>query len=288
VALRTSVYVDGFNLYYRALKKTPYRWVNLVELAKAHLDAANQISALNYYTAHVSGKVKSDSPARQQMYVNALETLAGVRVHYGSFLARPKTMPRYPVKNPPTFVEVLKTEEKGSDVNLATHLVFDGCQGRYDVAVVISNDTDLCEPIRVVAQELKMPVGLLSPVDSPAKELTAVSTFVRRIKKSALKSTQFPDAVKVGIEKPQKWRLQDPIFLALELVLTGTHVLAVAKIATLGAPGLQALFGKKLPARIGTAFTALSALSAKVPLDAQDKRTIYDSIQLLADEAARL
>ena len=42
-----------------------------------------------------------------------------------------------------------KTEEKGSDVNLASHLLLDGFQQTRDTVVVFSNDSDLRVPIRI-------------------------------------------------------------------------------------------------------------------------------------------
>ncbi len=98
-------------------------------------------------------------------------------------------------------------EEKGSDVNLACHLINDGWAGRYDAAVVISNDTDLVEPIRIVVQELKKPVTLLCP--SPfgaAKPLAAVASHVRHIHTAHLKASVFPDTLPgTGITKPASW-----------------------------------------------------------------------------------
>ena len=57
--------------------------------------------------------------------------------------------PRYSAKGKLDYIEVIKTEEKGSDVNLATHLLYDGFRNDYDIAVVISNDSDLLEPIKI-------------------------------------------------------------------------------------------------------------------------------------------
>lgn len=67
-------------------------------------------------------------------------------------------MPRVPVPcRGQEYVRVIKTEEKGSDVNLATHLLHDAHMGRFEVAVVVSNDSDLLEPnqdrVRPAAQE---------------------------------------------------------------------------------------------------------------------------------------
>ena len=55
-----------------------------------------------------------------------------------------------PLAKPPVsghrYVEILDTEEKGSDVNLASFLLLDGFDDEYELAVVISNDSDLSSP----------------------------------------------------------------------------------------------------------------------------------------------
>lgn len=98
-------------------------------------------------------------------------------------------------------------EEKGSDVNLACHLINDGWARRYDGAVVISNDTDLVEPIRVVVQELGKPVTLLCPSSFGAsKPLAEVASSVRHIHASHLKAAVFPDLIPgTDIVKPSTW-----------------------------------------------------------------------------------
>lgn len=68
-------------------------------------------------------------------------------------------------------VRVVKTEEKGSDVNLATHLLVDGFQGHYETAVVISNDSDLNLPITMVKNVLKKRIGVICPTEKPGREL---------------------------------------------------------------------------------------------------------------------
>ena len=86
---------------------------------------------------------------------------------------------------------MIKVEEKGSDVNLASHLLLDAFQGNFDVAAVLSNDSDLVEPIRIVTSVLGKPVGLLSPVPNPTPDLSRVASFVRRISLSDLANSQF-------------------------------------------------------------------------------------------------
>lgn len=98
-------------------------------------------------------------------------------------------------------------EEKGSDVNLASHLIHDGWGGRYEAAVVISNDTDLVEPIRIVAEELKKPVTILCRSRfGAAKALAAVANHVRHVRTSHLKAAVFPDTLPgTNITKPEGW-----------------------------------------------------------------------------------
>jgi hypothetical protein len=78
---------------------------------------------------------------------------------------------------------------------LAAHLLRDAFTDACDLAIVISADTDLVEPIRIVTEELKRPVGLFSPDGQPSKHLANVITFCRHINPSLLSSSQLPDPV---------------------------------------------------------------------------------------------
>lgn len=207
---RTSLYIDGFNLYYRALKGTPFKWLDLKKMAQQILAAHNQITCIKYFTARVSGQRNASSPRDQEAYLDALSTLPEVQIVYGHFLA--KTI-RRPLVNPvpglPRIVEVHTSEEKGSDVNLAVHLLHDAWSARFDVAVVVSNDSDLEAPIRIVKDELQKPVGLLCPHDGyPAAQLKAAATFVRHIRDTHLRASQFPPTIAHDgrtIVKPSDW-----------------------------------------------------------------------------------
>jgi uncharacterized LabA/DUF88 family protein len=222
--MRTIVYIDGFNLYYRQLKQRPeYRWLNILKLAEEVLSKENDIAAVNYYTARVSARVKPDGPRNQQIYLDALSTLPEVAVHFGNFQVNKGYAPIVPLTSGrpvflpapqqqhlepwPDVVRIIKTEEKGSDVNLASHLVRDAFQDRFDVAAVLTNDTDLIEPIRIVREELNRPVGIISPVDRPAAGLAAVASFVRHIRTGHLASAQFPNP----LERPHEAALSKPL-----------------------------------------------------------------------------
>lgn len=86
--MRTRVYVDGFNLYYGALKGSRFKWLDPVRLAARLLPPECVIDRLGYFTARVSGKLNPGAPGRQQVYFNALATLPEVEIHYGRFLAK--------------------------------------------------------------------------------------------------------------------------------------------------------------------------------------------------------
>lgn len=215
--MRTFVYVDGFNLYYRALKwrRPDCKWLDIRKLCEHILSPENRVEKINYYTARVSGRRDQDSPNRQRAYIRAIETLDGVKVHYGNFQAKTK---RRPLVKPGlidwlcnrTSVEVHDTEEKGSDVNLASHLVRDACQGLFDVGVVVSGDSDLVEPIRIATQELGRIVGVICPDrHGCSKGMKDAPSFFRYLR-SSLERCQLPDSLTgrngKPILKPQAWR----------------------------------------------------------------------------------
>ena len=189
---RTIVYIDGFNLYYRALRGTAHKWCDIAALSAAALPPACQIERVNYYTARVSGRTDPTAPARQHAYLRALESLPLVKIHYGNFLANerwaglsqpPQFRPSFtlPPGAAPQVAYVWKTEEKGSDVNLGVHLVRDAFLKAFDEAAILTNDTDLVEPVRIVTQEAGLSVTLLTPVNRPATSLARVASHVRHI-----------------------------------------------------------------------------------------------------------
>ena len=204
---RTFVYVDGFNLYYGSLRRTNYKWLDLAKLCRAVLPRDNVVG-IKYFTAKVSGDPRNpESPIRQQLYLRALSTLPQVSILYGQFLTHSVPM-LVSNSNPRKWVNVDKTEEKGSDVNLATYLLHDGFMKLYDVAVIISNDSDLREPVKIVRQVLKLPVGIINPHQRHSKELQEFATFVKRIRERHLVSSQFPTTVtddRGSFHKPARW-----------------------------------------------------------------------------------
>lgn len=186
----TNVYIDGFNLYYGAVRNTPYRWLDLSALCR-HMLPNDTIQSIKYFTAKVSARPHDpQQPMRQQVYLRALGTLPIVSIIYGHFLTHSCRMV-LTNSNPVQKVWVDKTEEKGSDVNLATHLLRDGFTGVFDTAVLITNDSDLLEPVRIVRRELNLPIGILNPHQHHSSALKPQATFMKRIRQSDVAQCQF-------------------------------------------------------------------------------------------------
>lgn len=221
--MRASVYIDGFNLYYGAVADTAYRWLNVVELCRRLLPR-DDVTRVRYFTALVSDTRSDPSKSvRQQTFMRALETLPEIEVTYGSFLANVRRMPLAKARpedagvprlvslqrSGPTSAVVLRTEEKGSDVNLATMLVADAFRGEFEVAAVLSTDSDLALPIDLVRRELGLPVGVLFPKKRYSVELARVAAFRRTFDDRLLRQCQLPRTVVDSggrtITKPIDW-----------------------------------------------------------------------------------
>ena len=207
--MRTFVYVDGFNLYYGALKGTPWKWLDLPALLANVLQPYHEILKVKYFTARVSGTPADPSkPQRQDVYLRALRRhRPEVEVYFGHFLSHKARARLVEPMRGQRSVEVLRTEEKGSDVNLAVHLLNDGWLDAYDCAVVVSNDSDIAEGMRLVRQHRAKRIGLVTPGSArPSRQLMAHADFSRRTRPNALRQSQLPNPIPgTNLRKPAGW-----------------------------------------------------------------------------------
>jgi NYN domain len=219
--MRTIVYVDGFNLYYGALKgHKGTRWLDLLALSKRLLPA-NDIVGIAYCTAFVRPRPGNpDQLKRQKLYIAALKTIPCLRVYKGAYIPLVK---RRPLASPqpgqtsqwPTAALFHDSEEKGSDVNLATRLLVEAYNGRYEAAAIISNDGDLKMPVGVVRNELGLPVTVINP-HKPKKRSMALSpnplprnAKYIQLRHSDVVACQFPTTLTTAsgkrITRPARW-----------------------------------------------------------------------------------
>lgn len=226
--MRTNVYIDGFNLYYGCLKRAPYKWLDLERFCDALLPK-NTVQRIIYCTAKVLPRPHDpDQPLRQLTYLRALATLPRVTIEFGTFLTSvtraplvqsdPQTSSWLMVANQPALKVdrrgrvqtdwILKTEEKGSDVNLAAHVLRDAYRGDCDCAVIVSNDSDLLTPLRMAKADKGIVLGLVPPRPKGSAELKRLSDFVIHPRQHHFLNAQFPNQLRDRhgvITKPASW-----------------------------------------------------------------------------------
>jgi uncharacterized LabA/DUF88 family protein len=226
--LETHVYIDGFNLYYGLLKSTPYKWLDLERFCDQLLPR-NTVTKVHYFTAKVDARPQDpDQPTRQLAYLHALGSLARVEVHLGTFMSSVvsqvvvetdpatgryqrvggKPVLKLDATGQPVKVWTYKSEEKGSDVNLAARLLQDAYRGNCDCAVIISNDSDLLTPISMAKQDCGLVIGLVPPRSKGSIQLKALADFKIEPRPHFLANSQLADPIQVSagtIHKPANW-----------------------------------------------------------------------------------
>lgn len=159
--MRTAVYIDGFNMYYGVLKGTAHKWVDLRKLMET-LFPGETITEIKYFTAAVANVPRNPTQRDDQYaYWRAAIFHSRVQIIEGKF--HQSIIRAALVNPPPNTMEVYKTEEKGSDVNLGAHLLMDAFQNRFDQAIVVTGDSDLVTPVSMVHHQLKKPVVVVNP-----------------------------------------------------------------------------------------------------------------------------
>ncbi len=179
--MKTNFYVDAFNLYYGSLKGTPDRWLDLDALFRA-VFPNNTINRIRYFTAIVESR-PSDlrRPAHQRAYLRALQTIPSLSIHYGQYKTRAARLPlATPPASGPQTAHVLRTEEKGTDVNLASYLLLDAFREDCETAIVVSNDAEEKTPIEIAKTELGVSVGVLNPHPLKRRSFDLQPTFFKQ------------------------------------------------------------------------------------------------------------
>ena len=212
---RAHVYVDGFNFYYAAFRGNRPRdvrlkWLDLKEFSRLLLPD-HDVTLVRYFTAKVKPVFwDSTQHLRQSAYLRALASLAGVSVHTASFS---RWQVRRPLVHPESggakTVLVWDTKEKGSDVNLATYMLLDAFDNAYDAAVVISDDSDLLEPVRLVRERLHKQVGVVRVRTDRGSVFRDRVDFLIEARAWHFTNAQLPDEVLLEsgrvVRRPIEW-----------------------------------------------------------------------------------
>lgn len=195
--MNIGAYIDGYNLYYGARRMcgrgTPgWRWLDIKALITDLVGSysgwvgPHQVE-VTYCTARISGASNPVGQQEQDVYLRALKTSqSATKIEYGNYVARVSTAPlavadshyrpeivrpKWPVmlqdsrnQDVPDgrfMVSIARREEKGTDVNVASHLLIDILSGVVDAAIIVSNDSDLALPVKFARS--RVPVGTINP-----------------------------------------------------------------------------------------------------------------------------
>jgi uncharacterized LabA/DUF88 family protein len=200
---RVIAYIDGFNLYFglRDLGQKRFYWLNLQVLAQQFLRTDQTLTATKYFTAIV--KQPDDKRLRQKVFLEALQTLSDFQIFYGHFLS--DTISCRSCGHTYT-----THHEKMTDVNISVEMMKDAFQDHFDVAFLISADSDLVGPIKTVQQLFpRKKIITIFPPKRFSTALTRASTATLHIGRSELAKSMFPEQVgKNGIllHRPALWR----------------------------------------------------------------------------------
>lgn len=208
IRIKTIAYVDGFNLYYR-LKHSPFKWLNVGKLLVSILEKNHEIVKIKYFTSLAKWSENDPTrPERQMAYWRALkESNAHLEIIRGTFKTK-KVWGKFlePIGRGIVGGELVRSEifvEKNSDVNIASHIVFDSFDRNIECVVLLSNDSDLVMPLHMARKKLGKLVIIVSPHETQGS-LRKVARASRNITDDMLRKCQLPD--KVGsITKPVEW-----------------------------------------------------------------------------------
>ena len=194
------VYIDGFAVYHMCFRHSADRnhlkWLDFRALAAALLPDED-LALIRYYTARVGDSPEDPQRAsRQDAYLRALASLPGLEICQGSFV---KSKREVRLVSPPAGVDPRQTawvrQEKRSDVTLATHLLTDAFDGQMSVALLMTNDSDFVEPVRIVRERFEVRVIVISPDDRVSKRLAKAASFARPLDYGLLDQCQLPEII---------------------------------------------------------------------------------------------
>ena len=204
---RVAVYIDGFNLYYGLKSKgwSRYYWLDLRRMAENLLRPGQELVMVRYFTTRISSEPQDPGKgARQNTFLEALSTLQDLYIHYGKYT--PKSFTCLNCGN--TWQTY---EEKMTDVNIAVELLSDVQNDAFDIAIILSGDSDLTGPVTAVrSRYANKQVIVAFPPARVSKQLQQVATASFVIGRKKLDDSQLPERVIRSdgyvLTRPPSWR----------------------------------------------------------------------------------
>ncbi len=178
------------------------KWLNIKLLSDGLIKESQEIVGIKYFTSSVNNN--PDKQKRQITYIEALESV-GIKIYYGNYQSSDLQCRK-------CSHVWKKYNEKMTDVNIATQILIDAYQDSYDMAMLISGDSDLVPPIIAVNEMFNNKrVFVALP---PRRHSVSVAIHAKgslTIGRKKLLDSQFENKVvkRDGfvLEKPSDWRI---------------------------------------------------------------------------------
>jgi uncharacterized LabA/DUF88 family protein len=200
---RVIAYIDGFNLYFglRESRFQRYFWLNIEALILKLINSNQYLTGIKYFTSLVTNNL--DKRLRQKEYIKALSTLESVQIIYGTFQKQ-----RSNCNICGQYTE--DYSEKMTDVNIAVNIINDYHNDRFDMAMLISGDTDLIPPIRLINSfDTNKRVFVAFPPGRVNDDVRKHAKGSMVIGRKNLADSQFPDEIELDgneiSKRPVSW-----------------------------------------------------------------------------------
>jgi hypothetical protein len=204
---RVIAYFDGFNLFFGLKSKgwKQFYWLDVQAVARALLRPHQLLASVKYFTSRVSSAHGDPAQARRQaIYLEALATLPATSLYFGHYLSKA-------VQCHACGAQWQKHDEKMTDVNIATELLVDAFQDRFDTALLVTADSDLAGPITRLRQLFPAKrVVVVFPPDRASKRLAQLASATLHLGRGVLAGAQLPDPViksdGFALQRPVNWK----------------------------------------------------------------------------------
>jgi len=199
---RVSVYIDGFNLYFGMIEAgfNHCKWLDVEKLVKSYLTSNQELINIKFFTSRISHNPQKQK--RQNAYLEAIET-TNVKIIYGLYKAKN-------IECENCGHNWLVSNEKMTDVNIATHIIIDAYQDKYDTAILISGDSDLVPPIKAVHENFSTKsVSVFFPPCRHNNTVAGAAKGSQIIGRKKLVDNQFENEILKQdgfiLQKPKEW-----------------------------------------------------------------------------------
>ena len=216
--MKTNVYIDAGNLYYGLLRDNrSAKWLDPLALARALIRSDHTLGTVKFYTARVrTYPFDAEAVERQRIYLRALSEIKGLEIIEGYYNRNKVWMPavnnvcRNCKETSDGKVRIVKLEEKRTDVNIATDMLYDAFTNGIDAVALISGDSDFIAPLELIRRKFGKQVLVFDPHER-FSDICYHASYYAHIPRDLPAKCQLPEIIPIGthgrtIHRPAAWK----------------------------------------------------------------------------------